>query len=164
MARLETLPAYAVGGAEAERITAHDQGLARPERSVRTDPWLARIAVGSTTGGKSWERVRVVDTPLTAYQRYQLDSYREAQACGDQVSLALRSDVGDVAGDFWLFDAGTDRAHAVLMHYCPDGSLDRREPVDDPVLLVELTAELDRVRTFAVPLNAFLLSSTVTGA
>ena len=42
--RLEALPAYAVGGAEEERLRAFRLGLPRPERSVRTSPWLARIA------------------------------------------------------------------------------------------------------------------------
>ena len=41
--RLETLPVYAVA-AEDERLRAFRLGLPRPERSVRTSPWLARIA------------------------------------------------------------------------------------------------------------------------
>ena len=104
VARLEALSAYAVGGSEQQRLDAFRGGHPRPLRSVRTDPWLARIAVSSVIAGKSWTRIRVVDTPMTDYQRYQMASYRESQAVGEQVRIALRTAVGDVGPDFWLFD------------------------------------------------------------
>lgn len=161
--RLEALPLYSVGGAEQERIDAWKAGRPRPERSVRTSPWLARIAATTTTAGKRWSRVRVVDEPLTDYQRYQLDGYRESQAVGDQVSIARRGAVDDSGDDFWLFDARTPAAHAVLMRYHPDGSLRGRELVDDPATLAVLTARVERVATAAVPLNVFLADVTVVG-
>lgn len=158
VARLEALPAYAVGGAEAERLRAFREGLPRPLRSVRSDPWLARIAVSTVTSSKSWTRVRVVDEPMTAYQRYQLQSYRESQAVGEQVRIVPRSLAGDVGVDFWLFDEDGDRPLAVLMHYHPDGRLDRRELVEQPDRVAELAAGLHRVEAVAVPLNEFLTS------
>lgn len=156
--RLEARPAYAVGGAEEARLEAFRHGSPRPERSVRTSPWMARIAT-STAGGKSWSRTRVVDSPLTEYQRYQLVSYAESQAVGEQIHLVARGAVGDVGVDFWLFDGGTEDAVAVLMHYRDDGTLDRREPVDDPVLLGELDERRRAVDARAVPLNEFLAVS-----
>jgi len=82
--RLEVLPAYAVGGAEEDRLRAFRLGLPRPERSVRTSPWLARIARPTATG-KSWRRIRVLGWPLTEYQRYQLAGYQESAAApGDR--------------------------------------------------------------------------------
>lgn len=153
VARMETLPAYRVGGAEAQRLAAFHAGMARPLRSVRTDPWLARIAV-TTTQGKRWSRIRVVDTPMTSYQRYQLASHVEAQACGEEVSIAARGDAPD-ALDVWLFDQGLETEQAVLMHYLPDGSLARRElVVGEPVK--EFAALLERAYRKAVPLNEFL--------
>jgi hypothetical protein len=101
VARLEALPAYDVGGQEAVRIQAFREGRPRPLRSVATDPWLARIAVSTITAGKRWTRVRVVDEPLTEYQRYQLTSHQESQAAGERVLIAPRSAVGDVGPDFW---------------------------------------------------------------
>ncbi|OZM82628.1 DUF6879 family protein [Pseudonocardia sp. MH-G8] len=156
VARLEALPAYAVGGAEAERLSAYRQGRARPLRSVVTDPWLARMAISTLTAGKSWTRVRVVDEPLTDYQRYQLQSYRESQAVGEQVQIAPRSQVGDVGTDFWLFDEHGDQPRAVLMHYHSDGRLDRREIVEHREQIADLVALLRRVAVRAVPLNEFL--------
>ncbi|MDQ4031077.1 MAG: endonuclease/exonuclease/phosphatase family protein [Actinomycetota bacterium] len=156
--RLETLPAYAVGGAEDARLRAFREGLPRPERSVRTSPWLARIAA-STAAGKTWSRVRIVDQPLTEYQRCQLESYRESQAVGEQIGLVARDAAGKMDVDFWLFDAGTPSAHAVLMHYHPDGRLDRREVVTDSDAVTALDARRRAVEKIAVPLNAFLASA-----
>jgi uncharacterized protein DUF6879 len=151
--RLEALPAYAVGGAEGERLAAFRAGQPRPLRSVRTDPWLARIAVTTVTAGKRWSRVRVVDDPLTDYERYELASYRESQSVGEEIQIAQRRDVGDVGVDFWLFD---DR-HVVLMHYHPDGSVDRRELCDDADVVAECRARLTAVEAAAVPLNVALV-------
>lgn len=156
--RLEQLPAYAVGGAEEERIRAFREGTPRPERSVRTSLWMARIAT-STVAGKSWSRTRVVDQPLTEYQLYELESYRESQAVGETISVVLRSAIDEDGGpDFWLFDGGTQHARAVMMHYTEDGRLDRRELVEDAGRLAELDARRDTVSATAVPLNEFLAS------
>jgi len=159
--RLETLPAYSVGGAEQQRIVAWREGLPRPERSVRTDPWLARIATSTVRGGLSWRRVRVFDDPPSDYQRYQLESYREAQAAGDQVAIASRADVGETGPDVWVFDAGTQYARAVVMHYRDDGSLDRRELVEDPTTVAHLAMEVARVASQALPLNEWLVRAGV---
>lgn len=104
-------------------------------------------------------RVRVVDRPLTEYQRYELVSYGESQTAGEQILLVARDDVGDVGVDFWLFDPGTEQAHAVLMHYHPDGSVDRFEPITDPATLAELNRRRHAVLELAVPLNEFLVSA-----
>lgn len=155
--RLEKLPAYAVGGAEAERVRAFREGLPRPERSVRTSPWLARIAV-STAGGKSWQRVRVVDDPLTDYQRYQLDSMVESQACGEEILLLDRAAVprrADVQ-DFWLFDSGERGATAVYLHYTPDGAFGEFRPVEDREHLGVLHDVRWSLARRATPLNVFL--------
>lgn len=148
--RLETLPSFQVGGAEAERLAAFRAGRPRPVRSVRTDPWLARIAV-TTVQGKRWSRVRIIDDPLTEYQRYQLASHIEAQACGEEVIVVRRADAPDSA-DVWLFDETT----AVVMHYRDDGTLDRREFVSDPVQVRRHAAAVADARAKAVGLNEFL--------
>lgn len=150
--RLEARPAYAVGGAEQERIDAYHARRPRPLRNVVTDPWLARIAHRTMTASAQWKRLRVVDDPLTDYQRYQLASYRESQAVGEQVLIARRGDVGDVGPDFWLFDA----LRVVVMHYHLDGRLDRRELRADHDTIDICTATLARVSAAAVPLNEFL--------
>jgi hypothetical protein len=159
VARLEALPAYAVGGAEGERLRAFHEGHPRPLRSVRTDPWLARIAVSTVMNGKSWTRVRVVDEPMTDYQRYQMQSYRESQAAGEEVRIIPRSSAGDLGPDFWLFDEHTAHRLAVIMHYHPDGRVDRRELVNQPSRVAELAAQLHRIEDRAKSLNEFLAAA-----
>ena len=51
--RLEALPFYAVGGTEQQRLDAFHARRPRPLRNVRTDPWLARIAVSTVTAWDS---------------------------------------------------------------------------------------------------------------
>jgi hypothetical protein len=154
--RLEALPAYAVGGTDAERFQAFQEGRPLSVRSVRTSPWLARIAVSTVTAGKAWSRVRVVDSPLSAYQRYSLEAYRESQAAGEEIFLAPRSAARHWGPDFWLFDGGTSTAGAALMRYSSDGQFDGFDLVEDP----EELAGLEQVRVSAlanaVPLNEFL--------
>lgn len=155
--RLETLPAYDVGGAEAARIAAWRAGQARPEQSVRTQPWLARIAMSTLVDGKRWARTRILDDPLTEYQRFQLDSMREAQVVGTEMRVAHRSDVGDGTGpDFWLFDAGLDEEHAVVMHYDEVGHWLGADLTTDPSVLTELAERRAAADAVSVPLNEFL--------
>lgn len=158
--RMETLPAYHVGGAEADRIAAFQQGRPRPERSVRTSAWLARIAVTTVQASKRWSRVRVVDEPLTEYQRYQLESYRESQAAGEQVSLVhrarIKDTIRDLGPDFWLFDGDSSDARAAVMRYTDDGQFVGFDLTDDAQTIMGLSFLQRTVQRMAVPLNTFL--------
>ena len=116
--RLETLQRYDVAE-EAEDIAAWRRGQPQPERSVRTSPWLRRIAL-TTAAGKSWRRVHVVDLPLSEYLGYELVGYLESQAVGEEIRLADRSarpELADLDRDFWLFDADSPNAYAIDMTY-----------------------------------------------
>lgn len=156
--RLEALPAYDIGE-EDEDLAAWRAGRPLPERSVRTSPWLARIAFSTLEGGKEWARTRVLDEPLTEYERFELVAYVESQACGDQMRIALRSDVGDVGPDFWLFDAETASAPgalAVVMLYDELGCWVGSEKVTDQVRIAQMVAVRARVDAASVPLNDYL--------
>lgn len=152
--RLEALPSYAVSR-EDTFMRSFLEGTPRPERSVRTSPWMRRIAV-STSAGKVWTRTRVHDTPLTEYQRFQLLAYVEAQAVGDRTSLIDRTFVGDVGPDFWLFDADTDHPYAAVLHYDARGQFDGFDHIADTGRLDELTRIREAVEVHAVPLPEFL--------
>ena len=115
--RLETLQRYAVSE-EDERLRAFREGAPRPERSVRTSPWLRRIAV-TTVAGKRWQRVHIVEHPLSEYLCYEMEGYVES-ATGEEISIADRAahpDLATLGPDFWLFNAESDRAFAILMHH-----------------------------------------------
>lgn len=99
--RLECLQTYAVSEEDA-RLRAFRKGLPRPERSIRTSPWLQRIAA-TTIGAKRWTRVRLVRHPLTEYTRYELIGFVESVAVGDEiriVDLNAHPDLEDLGPDF----------------------------------------------------------------
>ena len=155
--RLETLRTYAVG-AEDERLRAFRLGLPRPERSVRTSPWLARIAQ-TTAAGKSWRRVRVVGWPLTEYERYQMIGYKESAAAGDVIRIADRSTHPELAAldrDFWLFDAEEPRPFAALMTYDETGSYLGSEITTAPEAVDRCKAAERLAGRYAVPLENYL--------
>jgi hypothetical protein len=154
--RLECLQTYDVGTEDAA-LAAFRAGRPRPERSVRTNAWLRRVAL-TTARGVQWSRVRVVSYPLTEYTRYELVGYIESQAAGEQILLADAEQLGDLdaVGDFWLFDARTPRACAVMMRYTPAGQIEGFELVDDPAEVERLQDIQDTAVRRAVHLNTFL--------
>ncbi len=122
--RLETLQHYAVS-AEDAALRAFREGLPRPERSVRTSPWLQRIAA-TTLAGKSWSRMRLVQHPLSEYVRYELISYVESQAVGEEIRLVdlnRHPELSSLGPDFWYFDADTPSEFAIIIHYDGNGSV-----------------------------------------
>jgi hypothetical protein len=155
--RLETLRTYAVG-AEDERLRAFRLGLPRPERSVRTSPWLARIAQ-TTAAGKYWQRVRVVGWPLTEYEQYQMIGYRESAAAGDMIRIADRSAHPELAAlnrDFWLFDANGPRPFAALMTYDEVGKYLGSEITAATEVIDSCKADQQLAGRYAVPLENYL--------
>ncbi|MFC9693486.1 DUF6879 family protein [Kribbella sp. NPDC056951] len=155
--RLENLQRYSVSGEE-EEFAAFRRGDPLPERSVRTSPWLARIAV-TTIGGKRWERVHVVDHPLSEYLRYELVGYVENQVAGEQIGIADRAadaSLSALGEDFWLFDSESPDAYAVLMHYDEAGHFVGFDHTVDPAVLDRCRQERDIARQHAVGLNTYL--------
>jgi len=164
--RLEVLPAYAVGGAEEERLRAFRLGLPRPERSVRTSPWLARIA-RTTAEGKSWRRVRVLGWPLTEYQRYQLTGYQESAAAGDVIRIADRSahpELATLDRDLWLFDADGPLPFAALMSYDEADAYLGSEITTAPGSVERCRAALRLAGRYAVSLDTYLARLRSTAA
>lgn len=155
--RLETLQAYAVSE-EDQRLAAFRTGAPRPLRSVRNTPWLARIAV-TTAQGKHWQRVHVVEHPLSEYLRYELLGYVESQAAGETIRLADRGEdaaLADLTDDFWLFDGDQPDAFALLMHYDSAGTFQGFEHTTEPVVLDRCRAQRSLALRHAVSLNAYL--------
>ena len=127
--RLETLQAYAAGGAEAERLQAWKRGQPLPERSVRTSDYLREVAA-AVLAGRERTRIRIVDEPLSEYVRFELAGYAETAACGEDIRIAVRGGgtpeaqkaLAGVASDAWFFDIGSEDEACVLLSYERDGS------------------------------------------
>ena len=157
--RWEALQRYEVASDEPS-LVAFREGTPRPERSVRTSPWLARIAT-STLAGKDWRRVRHVVEPLSEYLRWELLAYVESQSAGEQITVHTSPDI-PAAPDFWLFDGAPSDQCAVLMHYDADGAPHRYELLEhDAPQYAELAEVRDQVSAAAVPLNRFLAAREV---
>lgn len=155
--RLEAMPSYAVSTEDALYRSFVD-GTSRPERSVRTSPWMRRIAV-TTARGKTWSRTRVIDSPLTEYQRFQMPAYQESQVVGEGITLVDRADAGEVGPDFWLFDTDHSGACAAVMQYSTDGTPGGFDLVRDPDVLAELRTVRRRLDEIAVPLADYLATT-----
>jgi hypothetical protein len=154
--RLETLQRYTVDE-EQERIAAFLQGLPRPERSARTSPWLRRIAV-TTADGKRWQRVHVVDHPLTDYLRYEIAGYVESAAVGEEIRITDRAkstELTRLGPDFWLFDEGTTDAFALLMQYDQEGHFIGFEHTADPQHLADCGRQRAIALRHSVSLNTY---------
>lgn len=163
--RWEARQYYAIPSDEPS-LVAFREGTPRPERSVRTSPWLARIAT-STDAGKDWSRLRYIAEPLTEYVRWELLAYVESQAAGERILIRTGAAAQPSRVDFWVFD-GTEPAdrYGILMHYEDDGTPIEFEYVDRPdaVAQMQLTAE-DLVADGSTPLNAWLAARQgATGA
>ena len=154
---LETHQNYAISE-EDERLRAFLEGLPRPERSVRTSPWLRRVAV-TTAAGKRWGRVHIIEHPLSQYLRYQLIGYVEAQATGEDIRLADRGEHPELTAlgpDSWLFDAGTEQAFGVLLHFDDAGHLLDIDAVRDTAGIAELERQREVALAHSVSLAEYL--------
>jgi hypothetical protein len=146
---------------EDERIAAFRHRLTRPERSVRNSPWLRRIAV-TTAAGKNWQRVHVVDHPLTEYLRYELVGYVESAACGEEIRItdrAASSEFASLGPDFWLFDADTADAFALLMRYDTAGHFLSYDHTTDPHDITNCVQQRTIVLSHSLSLNTYLAST-----
>ena len=154
--RLETLPHYEA--ADDERFAAYRDRAPLPDRSVRTSPWLRRVAL-TTAKGKTWQRVHVMNRNLTEYERFELIAYAESAAAGEEIRIAERGTSGDLdelRRDFWLFDAETRRPFAALMTYDPQGRYLGAEVTTDPAAIATCLAGRDLAVRYSAPLNTYL--------
>lgn len=149
--RYEGLDEYAVDEEDAD-LLAWRHGEAMAERSVRTSPWLARMARSVIVDRVDWCRVRRVPAPISWYLRWEIGGYIESQACGERVLLTDQN----AGPDFWLFDAGTPHARAVIQHYNDHGVLQRYEKIVDPEKVATLASVAAVLREDATPLNDWL--------
>lgn len=157
--RLETQQQYTVPE-EADDLQRWLKGLPLPDRSVRTSPWLRRIAV-TTAAGKHWSRVHVVDLPLSDYVKFEIAGYLENAAAGEEIRIAIRSqhaELADLRDDFWLFDSGTPESYGLAMTYDAGGHHLGNEMVTDPARLATYQQARETAWEVSMPLNDFTAS------
>jgi len=116
--RLETLERYTVPQ-EAEWFEQWRRTGRLPELTPENDSWL-RMVHDHTRSGRVMQRVRVVSTPLTDYERFELALFPPSLEAGEDIRVISRSVLRSmlrVREDFWLFDHQT----AIMLRYDLDG-------------------------------------------
>lgn len=131
--RLEQQPAYALGY-EQEQFDLFLAGEPQPPTdNPELGAWMIQVKQ-HTAAGRTIGRVRVVDEPLTDYQRWMRWMDRWNREAGEQIDYLTRRyaavvkllpDVGPQ--DWWLFD---DR-RLLVMHFDDSGVRVRVELLED---------------------------------
>ncbi len=156
--RLETLPQY-LAPAEDERFRAFLEGQPLPERTPATSPWLKQISEG-TAAGQQWQRVHIVQEPLSDYLRFELTTAVENVAAGERVYVAdraLHPWMKGLTQDFWGFDLDdAEHATAMLMRYDRQGRFEDSEISTDPDIIRRCRRRRDMVLTRAIPVADYL--------
>lgn len=131
--RLETRPFY-TAPVEAEPFAQFLAG--GPVDLDWFQPWLKTVRA-VVEQGKRMERVRIIDDPLTDYQRFEMSMSQHNVAAGEIIHYLHRtaaSAVGlPVGGDWWLFDS-LRLAH---MDFAADGHFLGTTTVTDPAVVLQ---------------------------
>jgi hypothetical protein len=113
--RLETLPTYD-SPREAEMLAAFRRGDA--VRLPDDFPWL-RMVKSHCSSGKTMQRVRLVQQPLSDYIRFEMSLYPQCVEAGEEIRIFEGNDsILGSPGDFWLFDQET----CFVLHYDQHGA------------------------------------------
>ncbi|AXG79706.1 DUF6879 family protein [Streptomyces paludis] len=100
--------------------------------------------------GKRFERVRILDSPPTAGQRYLLDNARRNSAVGEVIHTLSRSEAERLRlpeEDFWLFDARL----VALLRFDDDDQLVDVELITEPAAVLRYAQARDAAWHYAVP-------------
>jgi hypothetical protein len=143
--RLETLERYTVPQ-EAEWLDEWRRTGKLPELTPDNDSWL-RMVRDHTRAGRVMQRVRVVSTPLTDYERFELALFPPSLEAGEDIRVISRSTVR-VREDFWLFDSQT----AVMLRYDSAGRFLRAEPGQSSLC----QRQCDEALAQSIPLKEYL--------
>ncbi len=70
----------------------------------REEDWMKRT-LGLVDKGVRFRRLRVVDTPITDYTRWEFESYKNSSDFGEEIRAVWRKDVEHLSlSDFTIFD------------------------------------------------------------
>lgn len=151
--RLETLQHYDVSYEE-DTYRRFLAGLPRGDTpSIR--PWAQRVTNGRAEG-KRFQRVHIVEEPLTDYIRFECAwSYRDSTVAGEDIRILKTARAewpGDLPRqDYWLFDS----AVLVIMKYCDEGAFVAAQIVNEPAEIVKANQWRDEAVSLSVPFAVF---------
>ncbi|MFI8299977.1 DUF6879 family protein [Streptomyces nigra] len=117
------------------------------------DPWCQERREQAALG-KRFERVRIVDEPLTEGQRYLLDNARRNAAAGEVIRVLARSkadELGLPREDFWLFDARV----VALLRFDDADEMTSVELITDPVEVLRYAQAREAAWHHAAPYDQY---------
>lgn len=128
--RFETQPAYELGYEQPDFSRFLDGSPVPPPDVGWWRPWLDQIAT-MTGEGKTVSRVRVIETPPTPYQRWELWAAPWHASAGENIRYmprALAERLGlPLDHDWWLLD----NERLIVMRYTSSGTITGKELVTD---------------------------------
>lgn len=142
--------------AERDDVAKFVAGQLPPER--RRDPdrdtWGPMVRRHVEAGGV-FRRVRVMDEPLTAYNRFMVYCARASVKLGEDIRFLSRSDANALDlpdHDFWVFD----RARMAELRFTADGRPLLHDLLDDPQVVARHAAWIDEAFAAATPWADYL--------
>lgn len=121
-----------------------------PLENADLGAWMRQVAA-QTADGRSIGRVRIVDSPITDYQRWMAWMDRWNREAGEQIDYLPRSALTQIQpapfgdADWWLFDEGTLGARVMIMHFDERGYRRLVELETDPAQVAAAVAFRKRV-------------------
>lgn len=156
--RLETLPAYGTPESDPSFARYLELGQLPPlEERPRAQAWLAAVR-RVVAEGRQLGRVHVLRRPLSAYLDYELATYPENAAAGEDIRIADLDQHPELAAldrDFWLLDD----AQVLLMDYDPEGRFLAWHPTRDPEVVRRCRHQQELAIASSVPLQEYLASA-----
>jgi hypothetical protein len=153
--RLETLPEYRVEQ-EAEWFAEWQRSGRVPELTPDNDSWC-KLLSEAKAAGRRMQRVRLVTTPLTDYERFELATFRDSLAAGEEIRVCHREsweriETADNLGDFWLFDDET----TIMLDYDTEGRFQGTKNGVSSICIRQRDLALEH----SIPLADFLARTT----
>lgn len=124
-----------------------------PDDLAWMNSWLAMVSEAATQG-RRFSRVRVVDVPMSDYNRFSHEVAKRNNAAGEDIRYLERGQAqahGLPDHDFWLFDSRT----VGLMRFDDADKFIGVELVDEPATVVQHNYWRDAAWHYAVPRGDF---------
>jgi hypothetical protein len=135
--RFEQQRQYDIGYEEAQLQAFLDGHPESPLENPELGAWMHQVAA-QRAAGKVIGRIRIVDSPITDYQRWMGWMDRWNIEAGEQIDYLPRTALAQIPpapfgdADWWLFDEATPDARVMIMHFTETGYRHLVELETDP--------------------------------
>lgn len=146
--RLESRNHTAVPAERAE-LQAFLSGELSEVRNWEHDDWT-RMVTRQVSAGRPMRRVRVMDDPLTVYNRFMIYCGHRGVSLGEDVRYLVRADANALDlpdHDFWVLDS----ARLIELRFTADGRPLRHDLITDPDVVARHEEWIHRALAAAMP-------------